>query len=50
MLAVGSADHVEEVVHVPTVLLQERVRARHHRFGSQLARAADGDDRAAMAS
>jgi hypothetical protein len=50
IVVVGSADHVEQVVHIPAVLLQEGVRACHHRLGAQLAHAADGDHRAAPTS
>jgi hypothetical protein len=49
-VAVGDADHAEEVIQVPAVLLQEAVRACHHRVGAQLAHAADGDHRAAPTS
>jgi hypothetical protein len=50
IVVVGSADHVEQVVHIPAVLLQEGVRARPHRLGPQLTHVADGDHRTVPAS
>jgi hypothetical protein len=50
MVTVGGADHLEKVVHVTAVFLQEGVRPGNHRLRPQLAHAADGDHRAVPAS